>query len=189
VNQLLQRPFYLTSGLWFAPLLLLLPGWTAYRIVRYRQFSLRTLLVFPAVVSLFLLGLNLPVPGDRPPLSNTEARFFIAAAVLPAIAFVAFLGRAIADSRWKRASLIATSALAVAVLIAVIGMVTDSPRAPDEHYTYSGWWSSLVVGVSYTGAVLLTAWIGTTIYRAMRATWKTAIQFALRRRLARQSQV
>ena len=173
-----HTPYFLFSGLLFAPLLIGVPSWFFYNLARRRRWSLAGFLMAPAAVLLFLVGLTLPTPEG---LSSGyfESRWWIGAAMLPAIFYAVWMCQAFVTGEWQKwLGFLAFFPLGMA-LIAAQGLIVDSfTRDPREFYVAAGWWWILVLGF-YVGswiAFVLGAgrWAigeGQRLYRLARCRW------------------
>jgi len=126
------------------------------RLARRRQWTMKTLLLLPAVVGVAMVGVLLERGGGPShPLSDKLLGAFLFAG--PVIFGLATLGRWLWQGRWKLAAAWLTAgALLMAGAMTfqlVVGVGHRAPLQPEEYYSWSGWyWIALPVllGLTWT---------------------------------------
>ena len=151
---------------WFAfygLTLAVLPLVYSGRLARRRQWTLKTLLLLPAVAGVALVGVLLePGGGPSHPLPDKLLGAFLFAG--PVIFGLATLARWIWQGRWRiAAAWLAAGLLVMAGLMAfqlVAGVRHRAPLQPEEYYSWSGWyWIAVPVflGLAWTLCLAVNA--------------------------------
>jgi hypothetical protein len=94
---------------------------------------------------------------------------------LPIVVYAAVLVLSLVRRRWRKAGLFIAGALLAAILIGAITLLFDMllVKTPIEHYTWSGWYQAVYLGVYAVGTLVLLAW---PVRRAAGLVWRLARQ-------------
>ena len=144
-------------GMFVAFSLVLLPGWTAYRFIERRRWSLRSLLWIPVLAGVAFTVLQLPAPrGAESALqSPIAARLITAASFVPLFVFVGLLIHHALAHRWLRMGVWCAIAVSFAAVF-VAGNLTNSPALSEgEYYRYTDWDVPLAWGL-YSASCIAT---------------------------------
>lgn len=129
-------------GLFLALSIVVIPGWTLYRLVKQRRFSLRVMLLLPLLAGwvVTLLMLPAPVAEFAKEYSISAARLIIAFSYAPVFVFAALLIRHARQGRWR---LILMWGVAIVVIGSVIAIEHEIQRGLQlslgETYSVSDW--------------------------------------------------
>jgi hypothetical protein len=139
-------------------LLIVLPLYVVWQLIRQRSFSLRMLLALPAVVGLMVLAatVRIPIAADVHTLAERTA---VAFAFAPTVVALGLFAAWIVDRRWRRVGGWLTATLVVSALCAAVGIWIDArlrdPLLPEEWYGHESWYSIWLIGAHVTTWLLV----------------------------------
>jgi hypothetical protein len=152
--------------------LLLLPGILAWRIIRQRQFGLKTMLALPVVAGVVLLAVLIDGPDND--FQSLMGKFAVSVAGLPVLlALVLFVRWALAGkfvrlSIWLLLTLLVAGIMAAVVLL-IVTPVEAGPLEPGERWDPAGWywiWFPAAYVVAWAMFILLPLWA------VIKAAWR-----------------
>ena len=171
----------LAWAVFFSIALLYIPAIYVYHSVTHRQWSLKWVLLLPAVAAAPLVAVMIEAPDL--PARGVEFRILLAAITLPAPVAVAELVAWSIRRRWRPvvmwlAAAVVTTAILAAVVLLVAQSVQRTALQPGERYAWDGWWLIWLHG-GYLTACLLTVWL------VLRAVARGVVGGLRRMRLAK----
>ncbi|MFO0868755.1 MAG: protein kinase [Pirellulales bacterium] len=123
-------------------------------LIRRRQWSLRMMLVFPAIVAVVILLTTLdPLPevfGVHDHAPGPTLRWLIALVSAPPVILLGRLGRWMVQRQWRRVAFWCASVAVAALGLAVVSLWTESvadPMLPEEYHVLDHWY--LIVPLAF----------------------------------------
>jgi hypothetical protein len=157
-------------SVFFCATLLVLPLGFAVWLLWRRRWGLRAMLLLPVVAAATLLGVT--VEGPRYDLSSLAERLMVAVGTLPALVFVGLIIYWSVRRRWRRVAgwLVLATVVATALAVVLLGLARLSPEGrlgPGERWDPAGWYWIWLLGVYFTGCVMLLVPPSSLVLRAV----------------------
>src|SRR6185295_16991234 len=127
-------------GMFTGTLFFLLPGWTLYRMLVRRQWSMRTMLLLPALAGLMLVVIQFPVPEGVESYGGFSLwdRIGLAFACTPPLVLLCLLVHHFRRRHWRGFLHLGIVILGFTAVVIFVGFLTDLQRlGPGERYTVS----------------------------------------------------
>lgn len=140
--------------------IILLPAAYLGWLIKYRRWGLRTLLMLPAIIAFAILIATKNLFGFSE--LTTMERCMHGFLASPPLIMTAIVGVWIVQKRWQRILFWGGIALAVTVIFALAGLISDirmNPFQPGEYYVLDEWYLIFDVSTYATSIFLSTNWI------------------------------
>jgi outer membrane protein assembly factor BamB len=152
--------------------LILLPAAYVRRSIRKRSWNMQWMLLAPTIVAFMLVMLTAIQPDIRAldlGATGILPKFLAGFLLLPPILLTLYLLGLFYRQSWKRlVAWLATfgllSVICAWILLQVDSVQMNGPLAPGEHYSWSGWYGILMIGLYQTGLLLILLGIGRNLW-------------------------
>jgi hypothetical protein len=166
----LRTAIYISCwAVFFALTMIVLPIACFWRPLRTRRWSLRHLLLLPAVIGIVLCVALMPLPS----MWSVAERLAASLGALPGMAFVTLLIAYAVKKRWTRLiGWFATSVVGTLAFVAywylLIRPHEAGPLLSGERYAADGWFFVWLIGAYFTGVLAIVALPASALWTRVR---------------------